>query len=175
MKNYWDDIADWLRDLQRGNRDVSETLQLIKESLPTVPDRVEPPSGITVREEQDVQPLEGYAVRLTKPEFIICEHGVKIGSISIDAPQVARFLALNLLGVPSSIDIDPVSGETVAELRRHSQALKYLYDEGPTPEGFAGLEDDCYEWASKIAVGEEPTDEEYFEGWLRMIEEQAKP
>ena len=57
---------------------------------------------------------------------------------------------------------------------RFERILRFLYDSGPTPEGFVGLEDDCYEYAEYYMKGEEPTDEEYFEGWLRMIEDAMK-
>ena len=57
---------------------------------------------------------------------------------------------------------------------RYEKILRFLHDSGPTPEGFSGIEDDCYEYAVYQMKGEEPTEEEYFEGWLCMIEDAMK-
>jgi hypothetical protein len=53
-------------------------------------------TGITIREERDSVPCGGWAVYFYKPRFVIREHGVPVGSISIDAPHVAKALASTL-------------------------------------------------------------------------------
>lgn len=56
-------------------------------------------------------------------------------------------------------------------MTRHEKILRILFKGGPIPEGFANIEKDCYEYASDVAGNKEPTKQQSFEGWLRMIED----
>lgn len=68
--------------------------------------------------------------------------------------------------------------EKVDRLERYGRILTFLHRSGPTPEGFAGDEFDCYEHAAGLMTDDddslEDDDPRWFEGWLQMIEAAMK-
>ena len=59
-----------------------------------------------------------------------------------------------------------------AKAERYEKALHVMIDE-PAFEGFSDDEMDCYEYALDESNGEEWTDAEFFEGFLKMLEAKA--
>jgi hypothetical protein len=61
---------------------------------------------------------------------------------------------------------------------RFEKVLRFLHDEGPTPEGFSDDDHDCYEYAVSLMTADddslEDDDPRWFEGWLQMIEAAMK-